>query len=59
MMSRHNFIESSGYKYNRVIFCGWCGLVTWDYNKNEKTEMKQSDLQGKVGKPCVGGKSDG
>ena len=46
-MGKHNFMESSPRfdAYHRVIFCQWCGVVVWDFNKNEKTDVKQSDLQ--------------
>jgi len=28
-------------------------VVTWDFNKNENTDLKQSDLQKKVGTLCM------
>lgn len=51
-MSKHNFIESKSYgtKYDVVIYCTWCGLVVWDFNRTADSINK---LQQKVGKPCV------
>lgn len=53
--AKHNFIESKYHTtvYDVVIYCTQCGVVVWDWNKNEKTDLKQSDLQLKAGKPCV------
>lgn len=55
-MSKHNFVQSSEKfgEYTSIIYCTWCGLVVWDFNKNEKTDLKQSDLQKNVGKACNG-----
>lgn len=53
-MGKHYFHESSDKfgEYMRVIYCEWCGLVAWDFNKNENTEPTQMDLQAQVGNEC-------
>lgn len=56
-MSKHLFIETTtkvkDSQYHRLIYCQWCGLVVWNFNKYEGS----LELQKKVGKPCVGNDS--
>ena len=55
MSKKHNFVESDYHTqvYDVIIYCTDCGIVVWDWNKNENTKVKQSDLQKNVGKPCI------
>lgn len=36
-MNKHNFVESSGAfgVYHRIIYCNWCGVVIWNFNRTE------------------------
>jgi ABC-type uncharacterized transport system ATPase component len=59
-VSKHNFRESTDKfgEFHRVIYCTHCGRVVWDFNKNEKSDLKQSELQSYVGESCVASDQD-
>lgn len=59
-MGNHFFKESNALgkspEFYRIIFCEWCGLVAWDFNKSEKSVK---ELQAQVGNSCNGNKQGG
>lgn len=52
-MSKHFFMETKALgdkpEYHRVIYCQWCGLVVWDFNKDLLTNC---EFQRKSGETC-------
>lgn len=50
-LGRHNFIESDhhGSNYDVIIYCTWCGVVVWDFNRSQ-TSLKE--LQENAEKSC-------
>lgn len=59
-MSKHFFHESRALgdnpQFYRIIFCEWCGLVAWDFNRTEKSVK---ELQSQVGNECPANKKLG
>lgn len=56
-MGKHFFHETTSKfgEFYRVIYCEWCGLVVWDFNK---TETSLKELQLKAGDACKANLAD-
>lgn len=57
-MGKHNFQETSHQTkesdYHRIIYCVWCGIVVWDFNKSVAS---LKELQAKAGSECPANQS--
>ncbi len=52
-MGKHYFHETTHLvkdsHYHRLIYCEWCGIVVWDFNRLENS---LKELQDKAGGDC-------